>query len=367
MTELSTLKKLKKNLLKILENSNDVYIVGHNAPDLDSISSSIGLAEFCKNFTNSVYVIIDEEKAELEPGVKSAKKIFQDKFNIISIDKLAPSFIDPNSALIIVDTSKLNMTPLKNFFNNFKHFMIIDHHQEDDNTFKTKYKFIDSSVSSTSELVAQLLNSTKMNYDPNIATYLLAGIILDTKRYIKNTTPKTLETARQLLLKGANCHSINELFLVDFEQDRKINDLIFNGTIFKYYNYPNCTPKKIAYTFNIYDESIFYKREELARASDKMLKYKIDAAFVIGKTERKYLSISARSKDNLNVGNIMSILGGGGTPQSAGCQFKDKSIAEVFSLLEETVKSYLSEQSNLSDNSSFSKKHTYIKKIKKCQ
>ena len=40
-------KKLKKDLERLVENSSNVFIVGHNDSDFDSIGSAIGLQLLC--------------------------------------------------------------------------------------------------------------------------------------------------------------------------------------------------------------------------------------------------------------------------------------------------------------------------------
>ena len=59
---------------------------------------------------------------------------------------------------ISLDTNKGFMTPLKNNYDDFNNIIVIDHHKTDDNTIKTKNKFIlPDMVSSTSEMMYWIL------------------------------------------------------------------------------------------------------------------------------------------------------------------------------------------------------------------
>lgn len=337
--ELSTIKKFNSELLRLIFGSEEIYIIGHKTTDFDSIGASFGLARLCKKFKDRVYVIINDSEENLEMGLKTIKHEAEASYDILSLAEFSSKEIISASTLLVVDTNRKHLIDLEDSLDVFKNIVVIDHHNIGAGSIDTEYSYIDTSSSSACEIVTQLLQLNKVAYDSNIATYLLAGIMLDTKRYIKNTTSKTMDTAEKLLTKGADYNKINDLFLVDFEQDRIINDLIFNNTVFESYDYS--IPRNISYTFNIYNDKTIYRREDLGRAADKMLKYRVDGIFVFGQIDDNTISISARSKSDVNVGLIMEQLGGGGNSQNAGCQIQGKSIMEVYALLRETVKTNL--------------------------
>ena len=94
-------------------------------------------------------------------------------------------------------------------------------------TIKNAYKFIDIKVSSTCEIVEGLINQFRVKYDPKYyASYLLAGIELDTKGYDKNATDKTHDAASRLMRSGADKSYVKELFAEDFAKDRVIQRLV---------------------------------------------------------------------------------------------------------------------------------------------
>lgn len=364
MSELSAIEKINKDLPGIIGNSSEIYIIGHKIADFDSVGASLGLARLCQEYIDAdkVFIVINDHDENLEPGLRKVKCEAKKDYNIIDLNDFTNRRVAPNSTLLVVDTNRPHLIDLNTSLPEFKNVVVIDHHNQVPESIATEYSYIDITSSSACEMVTQLLEANEVRYDSDIATYLLAGIMLDTKRYIKNTTPKTMETSQKLLANGADSNKTCDLFVVDFEQDRKINDLIFNNTVLETYDYG--TPRSIYYTLNIYNDKATYKREELGRAADKMLKYKIDAIFVLGKIDEDTISISARSKNDINVGRIMEYLGGGGNLQNAGCQIQGKSIVDVYALLRESVKTELQFQ-NIMEEKPIEANFQYIKKKSK--
>ena len=77
------------------------------------------------------------------------------------------------------------------------------------------------------------------------------------------------------------------------------------------------------------DENIVYTQEELAKAADYVLKYGVDASFAIGNVGDGVVQVSARSPENINVGEVMRELGVGGNQNSGAARVSDSSVEEV--------------------------------------
>lgn len=84
----------------------------------------------------------------------------------------------------------------------------IDNHSENDNF--GQLNIVDITASSTSEIIAEILNKiNSKNVDEQMAECLLAGIIDATNSFQrKNTTPKALRIASELMAKGADQQKI---------------------------------------------------------------------------------------------------------------------------------------------------------------
>lgn len=345
------LKELKEILEKSIKNASNVFIVGHNEPDFDAVGSAIGLQEYVNSFDKNAYIVIGEQDIALEAGVKKIVDENREKFNFITLEEFE-KLKDKDSLLITTDVNKKYLVAVEKYLDDFKDIIIIDHHEQDENTIKTSKIYINLKASSSSEIVAQLLNSLKIKYSKRTASYLLAGIVLDTKRFKQNTSSKTHDVAEKLLDRGADADYVNGLFLEDFETYCRISNLIINGTIIKQYS-TAITQPNVSFTLNREKPTKIYNSIELAKAADRMLKFRaIDASFALGFIDEGLVSISARSGKNVDVGQIMSEMDGlcGGNSQSAGGKIKTDDILQVEEKLMKIVENTLNESQTIDEN-----------------
>lgn len=342
-------RNLKPQIAKFITSSSKIYISGHHEPDFDAIAAAIGVLELCKHFKKEAYIVLDEKGIELEPGVKKIIRNNQERFHIISKEEFDASF-DENSSLIVVDTSKNFLTEVADHMGRFKKVAVIDHHEPGKDFIKADVSCIDTSISSASEIVASVLLAQGVKTDSDVANYLLAGIQLDTNRYRKNTTSHTHEVAKKLIDRGANADFVNQLFMAEFEADKRIHNLVYNNgnTLLVDYHPSLFEPKRVSYTFNREKPDTIYRKEELAKAADRMLKYDVDASFAIGLVREDLISISARSKTGIDVGKIMGELGGGGSINSAATKIVGNDILAVASELETAVSNSLEDSKDSS-------------------
>ena len=336
------IKYLKDIMETILFESSKVFIVGHNDPDFDSIGSAIGLQSLCTHLGKEAYIIVDDCDINLEPGVK---KIIDENRKIYKIISLADAqkLKDDNVCLIMTDVNNYTKISIGEELDDFENLIIIDHHNEGLCTvYDATYSHMDTKASSASEIVGQLLNYYKIKCSKDVYTFLLAGIALDTDRYTKNnTTGKTHDVVKKLIARGADNDYVNELFLEEFDNDRRISELIFNGSLFQSYEYSLVDVRNVSFTLNREKPTTIYKKEDIAKAADRMLKYKgNDASFVMGHTADDVISVSARSRGNIDVSEIMKVLGGGGSLQNAGARITDKSIVMVEEVIKECMRNY---------------------------
>lgn len=320
-----------KNILDIkINESNQIFITGHNVSnndlDFDAIASMICLYLIIQKYDKQVYLLIEELPAKIEPGVKKIIEEIRTSINIINVDKYTKVKSD-NDLLITVDTNKTNLINCANYIDKFKDIIIIDHHNEDKNTINTDYKFIFNDVSSTSEILTELLLLYKIKYAPIIANYLLAGIYLDTNKYTRNCSARTMRNVTRLLDKGAEINKVNEYYEEDYVSDRKVQELVSKANFFTY-----------SIAVCIGDENVTYTKEELAKVADYLLRYKADATFAAGYIDDEMISISARSKGNIDVGKIMSELEGGGNTYSAAAKLFSQKMEEVSQKLTKIIK-----------------------------
>lgn len=328
-----------KDLLKVITStSNKVFIVGHIKADLDSLASAIGLQTLCESLGKDAYIVLDEPENTMEPIVKKIREEKSTIHNIISLEGFELLF-DSESSLIVTDTNKEEQISVKDYLPYFKDIIIVDHHNIGDTTIKNASIYIPISteentkakvkVSSASEIVAQLLLQARIDCDKDIYTYLYGGIYLDTNRFDRNIGEKTYDITHKLCAKGADIFAVKELFLADFDEDKIINDLVFNGTILKAYEYDTFKNYTIGFTLNREKPQTIYSKEQIAKAADRMMQYRIEAEFAMGYIDEDTVKVSARSKGVIDVGKVMEYLGGGGNSQNAATEIQGLPISTL--------------------------------------
>ena len=160
---------------------------------------------------------------------------------------------------------------------------------------------------------------------------LLAGILLDTKQFTRNTGTRTFGAAQYLRGAGANPADVYNLFKTAPEDLAK--EARFHTSITTYND--NIA---ISCCDGETDESY---RVIASKAADKMLSLRgIDAAFTLVRIG-DYIHISGRSNGNINVQLILEKLNGGGHFDVAGAQVSSDTILNVLERLKLSIDDYL--------------------------
>ena len=325
---MESIKDLRVNLESKILSCKKVVIVPHNRIDFDAFASAIGISLIADKLKKHSVIVMDDPIYNIDSSVKNVIDAARKKYCIINKEKYL-SEKDKADLIILTDTNKSNLICLEEEIKEIDsdNIVIIDHHDIGEKTVKTNNIYIDSDSSSASEILVKLLNNFKIKLNSEVANYLLAGISLDTNRLTKNTTPDTFKIIAKLMENGASSSIIDEWFKKDFESDKKVSELFSKAIIYKY-----------SFAIVMAEKDCIYTQEELAKVSDKLLRYGVDAVFSIGNVEENLVYISARSKEKVNVGKIMETLGGGGNSHSAATKIANESIQEVGKKLIKLVK-----------------------------
>lgn len=320
---MSDIKNLKIGLENMLSLSEKVMIFPHKGADFDAIASSLGVSLIADRFKKENHILVGDPIYKLDHGVQTIVDEVRDDHSIMWLDQYKSESHD-DDLNILCDVNKpqlLHVTDLPK-----ERLIIIDHHDKDSETFDSALEYIDPSASSASEIVTNLLSILKVKMPVYIANILLAGILLDTNRLSKHVSSETMRTVTKLLEAGATMEDAGNYFIEDFNSDRKIQELVSRT-------------KFLNYTVGIIlaDESQEYTKEELAKAADYLLRYKVDAAYAIGNIGDGVISISARSKESTNVGCVMRELDGGGSQYSGATKLTNTTVSEVGERLRKVI------------------------------
>lgn len=312
------LKVFKQKLQEKIESSEQIFITTHKNPDIDAISSAIGLSLIAKKLKKKSYIIMDDKIDTINSGVLTILDTISDDFQTITT-KMYKEIKTDNDLLVVTDTNKRNLICCEDYLDDFKSIVVIDHHNQDSRSIQTLNKFIKPKMTSACEIVSCLIEEFKINYSQDIANYFLAGIILDSNNLRTETsTQNTFEIVSKLIGKGANINFANELLDENFETEIKVNDIIKETNFYSYTIAICCSNNTTIIPPNF-----------LAKAANKLKGFNNDLSCVIGRIDENTIKISARSNGKINADEVMKIFDGGGDIYRAAASIEDTDIENV--------------------------------------
>lgn len=322
-------------LKNLVEDSDNVIIMGHKAPDMDSLGATIGVLNIARSNNKEGYIVFDEN--DVLTGVsRVVEEIKQDgelwKHFISPED--AENVITEKSLIVVVDTHKPSMVVHSPLLNATDHIVVIDHHRRgEDFIDQPVLVYMEPYASSTAELVTELIEyqPKKKKLNALEATSLLAGIIVDTKSFALRTGSRTFDAASYLRAKGADLVLIQKFLKENLDTYVKKGKLIEKSYL---YNDSLAIAKA--------EKGDLFNQVLIAQTADTLLTMNgVKASFVISERDDKKISISARSLGEINVQIIMEALEGGGHLTNAATQVEDKTIDEVETMLINAIDEYL--------------------------
>ena len=301
-------------LIRLMENADNVLIMGHQNGDYDSFGACVGMARFALQHFDAtrVHVVINRADKNLRSCFEKAAEIPEYR-EMFCDPSDAPGFVTPGTLLVIVDVNHLSHTECPKLLDLVETVAIIDHHTQSA-AFEKKIAllYIEPSASSASELVAEILEQHlgAVSLEKEEAELMLSGILLDTKQLVRSTGTRTFGAARFLRGEGADPGETNELFKNDVSDMRKQAQFLTNTMTYK---------EHIAIAVCVGNTDSSY-RIIAAKAADSLLSGRgIRASFTLVTIGSK-VHISARSDGTVNVAKILEELGGGGHFDAAGAQ-----------------------------------------------
>lgn len=319
------MEQLFQKLNELISEYDNFIIMGHKDPDLDSLGSSLGLCEIISSFKKNAYLFFDIKHLEkYNANINQAFNKMQK--DITCIYKNTYKKIFGKTLLIIVDAhskERLECEELSDVFDT----IVLDHHIKNKNYLKnTKFIYIDSNLSSMSELITYYAEYINLDLDNIIATILLAGVEIDTNGFNLKTTSSTYLSASILMEMGADSILKQELLKETKEDYIKRANFIRNSFMVNE-NIAMCIVNKTC------------SNVELAEIAEELLTFEdVKASFVIGKLNETDVGISARSLGEIDVSNLVAQLGGGGHNSNAAAQLKNKTLKEVKLFITDLVK-----------------------------
>ncbi|WP_182200327.1 DHH family phosphoesterase [Paraliobacillus salinarum] len=322
-------------LKQLVQESDQVLIMGHKSPDMDAIGAAIGISKIAEANDINGFVVVDEN--DIDTGVQRLMEEIrgdEDLWSNFVSPVEAMELITKNTLVVVVDTHKPSLVIEEKLLNKTDHVVVIDHHRRGEEFIEhPTLVYMEPYASSTAELVTELLE-----YQPNAlklnrleSTALLAGIIVDTKSFTLRTGSRTFDAASYLRSKGADTILVQRFMKEDLDIYIKRSHLIESTTIYR---------DNIAISLGKTGQR--YGPVIIAQAADTLLTMSgISASFVISERQDGRIGISARSLGEVNVQLIMESMNGGGHLTNAATQLDDASIQDAYEQLKEIIDNYL--------------------------
>ena len=307
-------------ILKQIQKAEKIVILTHESPDGDAVGSSLAMKLIVEKLEKTADVIIPEY-SRLFNFLPSAEAIMTD------------SEIKNYDLAISVDCATLKRMAKKEYFENAKTTIVIDHHGS--NTMYGDLNYVNPASPACCEVLAGMLKYYEIDITKDIGTCLMTGIITDTGgfRHV-GITPETFEFTADLIRLGVDVpdiykRTLNTKTRANFELTKRIMDrmeILEDG--------------KVTFTYmNKEDEEEVGAEpgdhEGLVEIGRDIEGVEV-SIFIRQKENEEAYKISMRSGNKVNVSDICFLFGGGGHPRAAGAliqgnveQVKEKLMKEV--------------------------------------
>lgn len=310
-------------LRDLIQHSSNVIICGHKNADFDCIGSAICLSKMASAFNKPVSIIAKtggiEEK--LDAAMKGNEKELAEDITFVTEGEAINQLKD-DTLVIMTDHHNILQSNGAKLLEMAERIVVIDHHRRStDMGVKPILIYIEAGASSTCEILTEMIPfvSSKVDISELEATFMLAGMTIDTRKWRERTGVRTYDAASALRKLGADPQVAYD-YLKDTYDEFVLKSAIMNASE----RYPDGIV--IAAVEN---EKI--TRSIMSQVADSLLSIQdVKAAFVIAQDKSTGInSISARSNGEINVQAIMEAMHGGGHMTAAATQRKDATVKEL--------------------------------------
>jgi tRNA nucleotidyltransferase (CCA-adding enzyme) len=246
-------------------------------------------------------------------------------FNIAERSKIDFSSV---SKLVLVDTRRRSrIGDLHRILENpGLEIHIYDHHPKKDDDIRADKEY-HMLTGATVTLLTDILRKKKIPITPEEATIMCLGIYEDTGSFsFPSTTEHDFKAAAYLLSKGANLNVISNMITREFspEQIGLLNDMIQAS---RRYVINGVEIVLASVTTDNYFPDFSFLVQKMAKMEN------IDAIFALALMENKVYVVARSRTEDVDVGDILDHIGGGGHPTAAAATVKNKTVAQTEQLL----------------------------------
>ena len=308
---------MKRQIIDTIEKYDKIIIHRHVRPDPDAYGSQSGLKELIKaNYPDKQVFAVGQHEESLT--------------YLSQQDHVERSFYE-GALVIVTDTGNTGRIDSE-FYTEGAVLMKIDHHPDADPY--GDIKWVNTSASSTSEMIYSLYEEGKQSYGWKMTTdaarLLFAGIVGDTGRFLfPSTTTTTFEAVSELIKFDFDRP---ELFAGMYEVKRELLHL-------KGYMYQNFTMDENGAAFVKIDKSTLEQFGVTASDTSQLVGALGDVqgicAWIIFIEEKDQIRVRLRSKGPV-INTLAAQYGGGGHPLASGASVHSwEEVDEVIAKLKQ--------------------------------
>lgn len=326
-------KKEARDVLKLIKNSERIFITGHVRPDSDVISSALALFFAIKKI---------DEKKKIDICFRDMPPKFLEFLPSFEKIKVVPKIHDEYDLGIILECSDLSRTG--GIIDNINRVKIIniDHHYTNhfENIHNSNFlNIIRPCYASCAEIVFDLLLLMNVKIDKNIAICLYSGLVADTGMFQwSNTNEHSFYTAMNLIKYGIDTYKIYK----NLYAKKSYNGILLLGKVLSTIKLLKIKNHKVVTIFVTQKmlkstNTTFQDTEDFINFP--MLIDGVSIAIFLKEEKRNSIKVSFRS-DSIDVERIVRKWGGGGHKYAAGATLSGN-LKEVEKIVIKSIKELL--------------------------
>jgi len=192
-----------KKAIEIIKKSNKIAIFSHREPDPDACGSMFGLQDLCQKMGKKADVFVCDTPADyivnIFPFKKAKFEFHPDQYDLVIVSDLHS----------IERLSSIYQQKIADF----KNVLIVDHHIVGEGEKVITKNCVIKQVAAASMIVVDLFAEAGLTPSKKGATYMYAGIMGDTDRFLhSNLTTDVFDKAAFLMKHGAAVQEIYDSF-----------------------------------------------------------------------------------------------------------------------------------------------------------
>jgi tRNA nucleotidyltransferase (CCA-adding enzyme) len=290
-------------------------ITSHNNADFDSLSSMVAAK---KLYPDAILVFPgSQEKTLREFLITSTLYVY----DIEKMKKIDYAMID---TLVLVDTRQ--RTRIGDFArvaaNDKVKVHVYDHHPPSKEDLRGEVEVIRNTGACVTILIS-ILKERAISISAEEATIMMLGIYEETGSFLfPSTTTEDFEAASFLLSKGANVNLVSDMLVKEItpEQVFLLNDLISNASVYNINGIDVVVAEGSSENYVGDLAVVVHKFRDMEN---------INVVFALFRMEDRVYIIGRSRIPEVDVGHILSLLGGGGHKEAASATVKEMTIIEA--------------------------------------